>query len=201
MLKINKTQEPDFFRSFIKKNNPENWANIVNKTSQELRKHISENEQKANNQCLCVYCERKITEIKSHIEHIKPQSKFPSEIFNYSNLVVSCDDKDTCGKHKGGKWDDKFINPVIENPEYFFEYITNGEIIASNLNKERSFFTIEILNMNYDKLKSCRKIIFLRLEGYPKEYIKSIDQYFDEFPSLINYYKNHYNNNYRVERS
>lgn len=121
----------------------------------------------------CPYCERKIItkyEIhdseknidialrkKSHIEHIIPKSIKPQFFQEYNNFLVSCTDKETCGMAKENSYSDNFINPVLENPQEYFEYdIKTGEIRAkkSSLEKQlKAEETIKILNLNQSKLK------------------------------------------------
>lgn len=65
----------------------------------------------------CMYCESKMEHIcYSHVEHIKPKSKFPELEFEWSNLGFCCQ---ICNTKKGNKYDENvpFINPYNENPE------------------------------------------------------------------------------------
>jgi len=56
---------------------------------------------------ICCYCENKIEIADSHIEHIRPQDKYPNLDCDYSNLLVSCaknptkdNNKSHCGHKK-----------------------------------------------------------------------------------------------------
>lgn len=194
MLKISKCKEPDFFRDIIDKNKPAKWDDLPVDVKKNLKIFILENEQKYNELTYCVYCELIINEDNSHFDHIKPKSKSPEDTFSYNNLVISCEDQNSCGKYKENKWDENFINPVTEDPELFFEYSNSGEIVPGKTDNERARITIYILNLNNNKLRNIRRIIIKQAAEYSKEHIDSFDQFFKEFPSLIKYLKTHRNN-------
>lgn len=131
-----------------------------------LKEFILKNEQNY----LCIYCESKIKLNSSHLEHIKPKArnKFPHLVFDYNNIVASCngnchtDDEEShsCGHIKNNEYDDaKFLNPVkLTNIRDFFEYdIDNGEIISSNKNREKSEYMINTLHLNDGGLPLARK--------------------------------------------
>ena len=124
MKKINKSEEPKFFRNFIKKNRPVNWDGI-NEIRPNLREHILESEQNWQ----CAYCESAITAhpAKSEIDHFRLKHLFPELTFNYKNLLVSCKNPDHCASTKDSEVKSKevyqkIVNPVDENPNEFFEY-------------------------------------------------------------------------------
>ena len=83
---------------------------------------------------------------------------------DYNNLFVSCNTKDCCSTHKDtnikSKDDyDKIVNPTVDNPGDYFEYLTTGEIVAKN-DKEKADYTISIFNLGNkekDDLVQCRK--------------------------------------------
>ncbi|MEG1087709.1 MAG: HNH endonuclease, partial [Cetobacterium sp.] len=87
------------------------------------------------------------------------------------------------------KWDDKFINPTKENPEEYFSYdLITGEIIPkekSGIKYEKANKTIEILNLNHDKLKRIRVVFLKALLTAPQEDLI----YYNKYPSLLKYYK------------
>jgi len=204
MLKMNKKDEPEFFSEFKRKKNPKHW-DILNKLENlhikpELKSYMLKNEQKIGNKSYCPYCEMILSfedsdlkeDKKCHIEHIKPKSKFGNLTFDYRNFLTSCSDKNTCGQSKGNKWDNLFINPVEENPEEYFSYsMRTGKIIPkkeNGLDYEKAVKTIEILNLNENKLCEYRKIYILQIIdtiGNLNDNNKiEIINYFDEFPTL-----------------
>ena len=199
MLKINKVAEPDFLKAYKKKYNPKNWDDYnEDHIKFELKTYIAENEQSINDAILCVYCEREIdvANNKGHIEHIKPKEKFPQFFQEYENLSISCDSHGTCGHAKQNKYDDRFINPVEDNPKDFLVYDDlTGEIISKDISvKDRVDYTVnEVLKLNEYTLCKARKILFKQL-GFIKnpEEFESIVTYYKGFSTLINYYKENF---------
>ena len=204
MLKMKEKDEPEFFSEFKRKKNPKHW-DILNKLENlhikpELKSYMLKNEQKIGDKSYCPYCEMILSfedsdlkeDKKCHIEHIKPKSKFGNLTFDYRNFLTSCSDKNTCGQSKGNKWDNLFINPVEENPEEYFSYsMRTGKIIPkkeNGLDYEKAVKTIEILNLNENKLCEYRKIYILQIIdtiGNLNDNNKiEIINYFDEFPTL-----------------
>ena len=102
--------------------------------------------------------------------------------------------KNTCGSIKGNRYDEKFINPVIENPMEYLEYdLSSGNIVpiySSGEKYEKARYTIDLLNLNYSKLSEARKSFAIELNNlfeesdfdYYKEAIK-------RFPTLIDFIK------------
>lgn len=201
MLKVNKKDEPEFFSEFKKKEKPKDWKDLDFEIKRKLKKYMLDNEQKIDNKSYCPYCEMILSfedsdlkeDKKCHIEHIKPKSKFGNLTFDYRNFLTSCSDKNTCGQSKGNKWDNLFINPVKENPEEYFSYsIRTGKIIPkkeAGLEYEKAINTIEILNLNENKLCDYRKSYINQILNSIKnsrnddEKIEIIN-YFDELPTL-----------------
>ncbi|OFI05354.1 hypothetical protein CLOACE_18020 [Clostridium acetireducens DSM 10703] len=197
MLKINKEQEPNFLLEYKKKYTPKSWTDY---DKDNIRNKIKENiliEQEE----YCPYCEKRIYDNNDgHIEHIMPRDKYPNKFQNYDNLLVSCNQKNSCGMYKKNKYDDDFINPVIDNPGDYFSYnIANGEIVPKsndeNSNKYiRASYTISILNLNCYELKEARKALIDILEVYREnydEYDEYLQFFLDDghnFPSLIKLY-------------
>ncbi len=176
MLDIKKSISLDEFDSFVKKKTTKTWTDLHSELKSKLNKHILTSEQTINTISYCAYCEKKIDNKKSHIEHIKPRDKFPADIFNYKNLIVSCMTKESCGIKKGNQYFDDFISPVDNSPLEYFTYLENGEIYS---NDENAMKTCHILNLNSQKLKQARQIIILQLQK-----IESLD-YYDDFPTLL----------------
>lgn len=135
----------------------------------------------------CAYCESRIEKYNSHIEHIEPRDISHTLECEYSNLILSCDNNDSCGIYKDSKpWVDSFIHPVLQNPTEFFYYSSNGEILAIKQNNNANK-TIDFLNLNSRKLTSIRKQIIYNLEVMNE--IGNISQYFNEFENLVKNYK------------
>jgi len=135
----------------------------------ELKEYILENEQN----WLCGYCEAKVNLNNTHVEHVKPKSlDYNNLTFDYQNLIISCqgdcfnklDDRKpkNCGHKKGEKYDESyFLNPIIEkNIREYFIYTNNGYIKASKLDRDKSIYTIELLQLNTfgNGLSEARKL-------------------------------------------
>jgi uncharacterized protein (TIGR02646 family) len=194
MLNITKTVEPDEVLRFKRASRPQSWNDFTLEIKHTITEHILQNEQKIGSKSYCVYCERKIKSYQTHIEHIKPKNVFPNLFDKYENLVVSCQSNQSCGHAKGNNYNDKFINPVEEDPENFMTYeFSTGEIIpvdnTDQALKERVEYTCDILRLNQCReLVQARKTILVQLFQSADRGISFID-YYDEFLSLINCYK------------
>lgn len=196
MLKVDKKSEPKFFKEFKRKVKPRNWDDFGNIKS-DLKNFILENEQKLNGEFYCPYCEQKISESNSHIEHIEPKGKFPSKFDKYENLIISCNSKNHCGHYKDSpnnklEFDsEKFINPTKEDPSSYFDYdIKTGEIVGKNkASLVKVEYTTQLLNLNGNReLLEARKKIFIVLSSDIQSSRLFIDFYHD-FPTLIDWFK------------
>lgn len=123
-----------------------------------------------------------------------PRHLYPKEFQNYNNLIVSCDEKNSCGKYKGNNYNDNLINPVIDNPAEYFDYnIASGEIIPKNNDESskeyiKARYTIETLNLNSYELRTARINLVNMLSDYTGENKECIQYFLDDrqnFPSLI----------------
>ena len=182
MLKINKKSEPAEFTKYKSKNKIINWDSFNAEIKQVLKQYLLEEQE---NSC-CPYCEIEINLENSQIEHIKPKDKFPKLLAEYDNLLACCLESKRCGNSKANKWDELFINPVIENPEDYFEYdIKTGEItpIFKEGNRyEKAKYTIDLLNLNDNRLCDMRKIYIVQYMSN-----KEVREYLKQFPSLRRY--------------
>jgi uncharacterized protein (TIGR02646 family) len=179
MLAITKTEKPEFFGSWLKDNK---------RYTQELRDYILKKEQTH----VCCYCEKELTPANSdsHVEHIKPQSKFPELKHKYLNLVVSCQTPGRCGNAKGSQFHEDFIIQTEEDPAQYLTYRPDGRIIPIESNPKGEK-TIEILNLNSAKLVKARRTLIKQLQST----YQTLDQ-FDEFmkyfkpnPTLLDYFR------------
>jgi len=198
VLRVNKNIEPDFLLEFKRKNTPKTWNDYNDENiKSKIKNFILEKEQSK----YCPYCEKAIYNVnEGHIEHIKPRDLFPKLFQEYNNMVVTCNEKNSCGSAKQNKYSKEFINPVIENPKEFLTYnLASGEIIptykdAQDIRNKRAIYTITLLNLNNYILKDARKNLIQILEVYRENYDKfeSYLQYFlndgHNFPSLIKFY-------------
>lgn len=197
MLNVNKEQEPSFFVEYKKKYSPKSWKDY---DKDNIRGRIKESILILEQNEYCPYCEKRIYDNTGHLEHVKPRDVYPKEFQNYNNIMVSCDEKNSCGKYKGNKYTDNFINPIIDNPKDYFDYnIASGEIVPKYLNKDddryiKAIYTINILNLNSYELREARKALIDILEVYREnyeEYNEYLQFFLDDrhnFPSIIKLY-------------
>lgn len=198
MIKINKFIEPEEFSNFKRRNKSYRcWDDYSCTEGKEMKKILKESMLEEQDK-YCPYCERKIEGLEQgHIEHIKPRAHFPQYFQNYENLLVSCENLSTCGRYKGSNYHiDLFINPVFINPEEFFSYnLATGEIepkVKSNNEKKMAEYTIEILNLNQNKLKAMRIAMIIKITNTIKGYegAEVLDFFYGaNFPTLVNYLK------------
>jgi uncharacterized protein (TIGR02646 family) len=70
----------------------------------------------------CTFCESNIDNVSDiHVEHFFPKSLYPKMAFKWTNLLPACE---RCNRQKGN-FDTKslpFVNPMIDNPDDFFDY-------------------------------------------------------------------------------
>ena len=189
MLKVNKKSEPEEFTKYKKKNKVINWKDFTSES--EIKKLLKEALLEEQENSCCPYCEIEINLNDSQIEHIKPKDKFPELLIDYNNLIACCLESKRCGNSKANKWDELFINPVIENPEDYFEYdIKTGEItpIFKEGNRyEKAKYTIDLLNLNDNRLCGIRKKYIFEFLNYSKYNKNSLSNYPVKFPSLRRY--------------
>jgi len=178
MRYIKKTSTPQFF--IDNTSGISRWEEYP-VSKKPLKEYILKKEQNY----LCVYCESRMELNNSHLEHIKPKArdKFPHLVFDYNNIVVSCngnchtedEEHHSCGHIKDNEYDDtKFLNPVelLDIRDYFEYDIDTGQIISSNKNISKSEYMITTLHLNDGGLPLARK---KSLENFIKK-IKQIDE-------------------------
>lgn len=189
MLKVQKTLEPKFYKDFKTKHISKinNWDDMNDhyEVKQELREYMLLEEQNFK----CPYCESLIyDESEGNIEHIRPKDKFKELYLDYNNFLTSCRSAYSCDNFKGSKWDENFINPVLEDPRDYFTYdLYSGEIIPKSddkMIKEKAEKTIEILNLNHNNLKNKRRNFIKMLSKLKREDFEFIE----EQESLLKYY-------------
>lgn len=154
---------------------------------------------------ICCYCERRLTDDDSHIEHFNPQSNNTVDPLEYTNMLCSCQDQLNKGepRHCGNSKDNWFnedllISPLDSNCEGRFSYTADGKIHPVNEFDDAAIKTIEKLKLDIELLNDLRnKAIepfldkdldeldfFKFVDGYIK---KNSDDTFNEFWTTINY--------------
>jgi len=150
---------------------------------------------------ICCYCERRLTDEDSHIEHFRPQSDVLVDALDYSNLLSSCQkqlkkkEPRHCGNYKDEWFDEELlISPLDPACETRFVYTADGEIYPS-LDDAAAIQTINHLNLDLPKLISLRaaaiapfldeELSFEEVNDFVTGYLKQKDGNFAEFWTTI----------------
>lgn len=165
MRKIEKAPEPIELAEFKKKKSKKIYDDINSELRIMIRQKLV-----AEQRYICAYCCRRIDSNNATNEHIKPRSSYPQYSLDYDNLVASCQDKQTCDKHKENKYDnDLFVSPLELNCQSHFRFHLNGEIEGLS---ERGKYTINLLNLNAYSLMTARRNLMKVLEFADMSYIE-----------------------------
>lgn len=154
---------------------------------------------------LCCYCESKLTDNDSHIEHFRPQCDPAVDPLDYANMLCSCQQRLEKGdpRHCGNLKDDWFdevllVSPLVVGCETRFAYTGDGEINPADPGDEAAKQTIAKLGLNIEKLKGMRESAiepFLDDSLGDKEFRRFVKRYlrpdktgtFNEFWTTINF--------------
>ncbi len=186
MLYIQKGEEPQFLTDFKKKYPKKDYDSIEFAEHKPTLKSDLIKEQKG----LCAYCCGRITEDKSHNEHIEPRhpGKFASKrSLDYTNIVASCNNSETCGNKKGNSYDaEKFVSPLDRDCETKFTYYADGKIAGDE-------YTIDLLNLNAYELRNARKSVIRELQYLDKDtieicYMNDEDKEYQPYYNVIKWY-------------
>jgi uncharacterized protein (TIGR02646 family) len=113
---------------------------------------------------LCCYTGRRISDRDSHIEHLKPQSRYyeKNEDVDYQNLLAAYPGTDigqcAYGAHPKADWYDEteFITPLNAQCEKAFQFSLQGKI-AHHPNHPAAKTTIDRLNLAHESLAEMRE--------------------------------------------
>ncbi|KAB2893796.1 MAG: TIGR02646 family protein [Bacteroidetes bacterium] len=112
---------------------------------------------------LCCYTGIRISEDRSHIEHLKPQSLCENnEDIAYDNMLAAYPGvhhpKAPFGAHKKGDWYDKtlLISPLTRNCEQRFRFTLFGKIKAADNSDLAASETITRLGLDHESLDDLR---------------------------------------------
>jgi uncharacterized protein (TIGR02646 family) len=121
---------------------------------------------------ICCYCERRINEYNSHIEHDKPKdsSQFPELMYDYNNLLASCNGnkeqtKHSCGHKKQNWYNPERVSPLSENCEIRITYTAEGFIVPKDKNDEIALETIHVLGLDNEKFIQLRSNVIQELQN------------------------------------
>ncbi|WP_446008498.1 retron system putative HNH endonuclease [Candidatus Electrothrix sp.] len=167
-------EEPEAFSRWKKQNKKADWRDFSTSAEhRELREQLL-----AEQVGMCCYCEVMLTVDDSHIEHLKPKSRYPQERFAYGNLLASCNRKKSCGHKKGTWYRPEMVSPLTEGCEERFTYTLDGRMIPSDKEDKLASETIEQLGLNCATLKDRRKSIIKALDnggnGPEPDYLQTV---------------------------
>ena len=144
---------------------------------------------------LCCYCESKLKEQDSHIEHLRPQTLFPDLALDYNNMLCSCQANlkrgapRHCGNAKGDWFDEeKLISPLDRNCASHFRFTGDGHIKPNKEEDIAAKKTIEYLALDIPKLVDSRQRVltaFLDENISDEEFRNFYNAYFNA-PSALN---------------
>jgi uncharacterized protein (TIGR02646 family) len=120
-------------------------------------------------QCgLCCYCELKLQNDESHIDHMEPRSVNSARWYDYSNCVMSCNGgvSEHCGRYKdnprknhGHVWNGLLFSvPHDPGTATLLQYLTDGSVVsASPPDQLRAEYMIAYLGLNCPRLSYRRR--------------------------------------------
>lgn len=113
--------------------------------------------------CICCYCERRLIDGDSHIEHFEPQHRSGVDPLDYGNLLCSCQNQLKKGepRHCGNRKDDWFESDLLVSPlnpdcEARFSFTGDGRIKPARHDDLAAATTIEKLGLAIPKLNALR---------------------------------------------
>lgn len=141
----------------------------------------------------CAYCEVRIvvpnppdgtaTDYEtSHIEHFRTRSDRPDLTFEWSNLFLSCNAMQFCGKYKdqGHEFSyvpEELIKPDVDDPERFLRFSSTGEVLPQvgldPVMQHRATETIRVLRLDSPKLIQQREDVLSRVLANLKDFMEA----------------------------
>ncbi len=203
MKHIIKETEPQELIDFKAAANPPDWIpayDYLTKVAKVATKQALMKEQGY----ICCYCERRLEENDSHIEHFQPQSDPDVDDIDFSNMLCSCQNKlkkgdpRHCGNLKGDWFDATLlVSPLNSACGSKFGFKGDGTIypIEDALDAKT---TIEKLGLDIGKLNALRESViepFLDDTLSDEEFTLFVDGYlqldsngkYNQFPTTIEY--------------
>lgn len=182
----------------------EDWQPTYDELSGEIKKAVKY-ALMAEQGDICCYCERRLTDEDSHIEHFRPQSDPAVDALDFGNLLCSCQnhikkgEPRHCGNLKDAWFDPNLlVSPSDPDCENRFAFTGDGFIKPATDDDQAASETIIRLGLAIPKLNDMRaKVIepFLDEDLSPEEVQTFVDGYltqdtsgrFGEFWTTIRY--------------
>ncbi len=148
------------------------WKDVSAQEKEEIRTHLQQMQG-----AFCAYCEGYADRKGApHVEHFRRKSEFPQQEFDWENLFLSCDDPETCGKHKddpsikntydAGVPNDPYrsgdiLDPCRDDPRDCLLFSADGSVYprpeTPAAHQRRASETIRVLGLDHIRLFSQRK--------------------------------------------
>ncbi len=191
MKHIVKGDEPASFQCWKQQNRTVNWSDFSgSEVYQELRSTLTEQQEN-----LCCYCEIALKQnTDAHVEHLKDKQSYPQDMFDFRNLLASCQHNDCCGHKKGSGYFADMVSPLNADCQLRLTYTGNGKIIPRDEHDTFAHKTIDLLALNCKRLSDQRKSIIIRTLDYDtadSDYLQqSLDnciEWYNGFFTVIQY--------------
>jgi len=164
MKHIEKQTEPQLFSDWKTMANDE-WQPTYSALGGELKKAVKQ-ALMVEQGFICCYCERRLSDNDSHIEHFRPQSDPSVDPLDYGNLLCSCQNRlkkgepRHCGNLKEDWFDEELlISPFDPSCEKRFAFLGDGSIIPTLEEDRGARETITKLGISCSKLNALRKSV------------------------------------------
>lgn len=108
----------------------------------------------------CCYCESNISTVTTeHIEHRKPQSRFPEETFEWENLHLACPD---CNGYKSDKYNSSYpiLDACKDDPD---DHLSYAFVYRKALTR-RGQTTLDHTKLDRSELVDVRTRVYERVE-------------------------------------
>ncbi len=135
------------------------YANMPSHVKRELKRLLMKDQQG-----LCCYCESRLRDNDSHIEHFRPQASYPELSLDFQNLLCSCQSNLRkgapchCGNAKGNWFDETLlISPLSPDCASRFRFTGDGHIHPADAHDQAARETIAHLNLDIPKLVARRQ--------------------------------------------
>ena len=153
---------------------------------------------------ICCYCERRLTEEDSHIEHFRPQSDPVVDPLDFGNLLCSCQNQVKkgeprhCGNLKENWFDPNLlVSPLAPGCERRFAFTGDGNIKPALDTDRAASETIKKLGLSIPKLKDLRakaiepfldeSLTIEEMHAFVSGYLTKASGKFGEFYTTIRY--------------
>ncbi|MBD2654864.1 MULTISPECIES: retron system putative HNH endonuclease [Synechocystis] len=162
MKYIQKQAEPQEILQWKQQSN-DDWQPLYARLGSDLKKTIKQALMQEQGY-ICCYCEQRLDPDDSHVEHFRPQSKFPLNSLDFDNLLCSCQDQIKkgeprhCGKLKDNWFDPALLlSPLDPKCETSFQFTADGYIQPRYEQDQAAITTITKLGLDIPALRALRR--------------------------------------------